>query len=224
MQIEAVLFDFAGTLAVPLPAHAQLRLVAPQLPTAEAERLAAALTLAGLPGGPYPRTVPASVAAAYAARDSDEAMHRTAYEALIATVVEAGTARRIYELVRQPAGWVAYPDALPLLDTLRSGGIRTGVITNVGFELRAVAHGLGVLERLDAWTSSARIGAAKPDPRLFVAAAAAIGVAPARCLVVGDHPEADGGGVPLGMRTLLLPMTSPGAPHGLDAVVRLALG
>jgi hypothetical protein len=39
--------------------------------------------------------------------------------------------------------------------------------------------------------------------------------------MVGDRPQADGGAVGAGLRTLLIPMSAPGAPHGLGAVLAL---
>jgi FMN phosphatase YigB (HAD superfamily) len=50
-----------------------------------------------------------------------------------------------------------------------------------------------------------------PDQRIFEAAATAGESPPTRCLMVSDHPEADTGALPLGMTTLLLPMSRPGA-------------
>jgi hypothetical protein len=39
--------------------------------------------------------------------------------------------------------------------------------------------------------------------------------------MVGDHPTDDDGGGALGIRTLILPMSPPGARHGLDRVLAL---
>jgi HAD superfamily hydrolase (TIGR01509 family) len=81
---------------------------------------------------------------------------------------------------------------------------------------------LGLLQHLDACVLSYEVGAAKPAPAIFRAASAAVDTDPAATLMVGDHPSADGGATALGIRTLLLPMSPPGAPHGLDAVLALA--
>jgi len=63
-------------------------------------------------------------------------------------------------------------------------------------------------------------GVEKPDPKLFLAACAAIGTEPGKTLVVGDHPI-DGGAVGTGCVVLLLPHTEPGEPHGLARVLDL---
>ncbi|PWK64728.1 putative hydrolase of the HAD superfamily [Streptomyces sp. CG 926] len=45
---------------------------------------------------------------------------------------------------------------------------------------------LGLADAFDAVVNTARIGMAKPDPRVFEAAAQAVGVTPQRCLFVDD--------------------------------------
>lgn len=218
---DAVLFDFHGTLAVGRAPVDHLRLLRPELTEPGLSELADALALAGLPAGPYPARIPAEFADAYAARDTDAALHRRAYEGLLTTVAGTQLAGELYDLVREPRSWIAYADAHDVLDALRARGVGVGVITNVGFDLVPVARGLGIHERVDTWTSSLDLGVVKPDPELFRAAVATLGVAPERCLVVGDNPHADAGGVSLGTPTLLLPMSPPGATHGLGAVLGL---
>lgn len=51
--------------------------------------------------------------------------------------------------------------------------------------------------------SAISVGAAKPDPRMYRAAVAAAGVAPAEVLHIGDHPEQDvAAAARVGMRTV----------------------
>lgn len=218
---DAVLFDFHGTLAVGRSGVDVLGLVRPALAEPALTRLAEALTAAGLPGGPYPARVPAELQQAYDARDTDAAQHRTAYEGLLTPVAGEELARELYDIVREPCSWAAYADTHAVLDALRARGVPVGVITNVGFDLLPVARGLGIHERVDTWTSSLDVGAVKPDAELFRVAVATLGVAPDRCLMVGDNPTADAGGAALGLPTLLLPMSDPGATHGLAAVLGL---
>jgi HAD superfamily hydrolase (TIGR01509 family) len=226
--VTAVLFDVAGTLAMPEDRDAWMAAgaasVGLELDGAAAEQLAAALEGAGRPGGPYPSAIPAAVAEAYAARDLDPAAHRAAYVGLLSTVAlpHPELAEALYARIRAPAGWTAYPDAAPTLDALRARGIRTAAVSNVGFDLRPVLNGLGLLDRFDACVFSYEVGAVKPSPEIFAAACAALDASPATTLMVGDHAEADGGATALGIRTLLLPMTPAGPPHGLDAVLALA--
>ncbi|MGZ4271206.1 MAG: HAD family hydrolase [Solirubrobacteraceae bacterium] len=227
--VEGVLLDFAGTLFMPedevdgvLAAAASL---GARLERAEAERLATAYAAAGRPGGPYPAHVPPELADAYARRDLGSDEHRTAYVGLLSTVDApvAGLAEALYERVRLPEGFLPYPDAGRLLAALRARGLRTALVSNIGFDLRPVLAGHGL--EVDAFALSCELGITKPDERMFHAACEAIGVAPGRALMVGDH-VADGGAADAGLRTLLLPMTPAGSDHGLDAVLGLldALG
>ena len=52
---------------------------------------------------------------------------------------------------------------------------------------------LGLADRFAFIADSAVIGARKPDPAIYHAAARAIGVPPGACVHVGDRPDADGG-------------------------------
>jgi HAD superfamily hydrolase (TIGR01509 family) len=215
-MVRAVLFDVAGTLAMPEARDAWLAGVGLDDPA-----LAAELEAAGRPGGPYPPSVPDAVAAAYAARDRDPEAHRAGYVGLLSTVAPPDLATALYERILVPEGWVAYPDAAATLAALRARGIRTAAISNVGFDLRPVLAGLGLLAELDAVVLSCEVGAVKPDPAIFRVACDAVGVAPAEALMVGDHAAADGGAAGAGIRTLLLPMSAAGEDHGLGAVLAL---
>jgi HAD superfamily hydrolase (TIGR01509 family) len=170
--------------------------------------------------------VPAALAGAYAARDLDQARHREAYAGLLSSVAlpHPELAGALYERIRAPEGWVAYADAVPVLAELRARGVRTAAVSNVGFDLRPVLAGLGLLALLDACVLSCEVGAAKPDARIFRTACAALGTDPAATLMVGDHPEADGGAAAAGLDVLLLPMTPPGTTHGLRAVLAQVSG
>jgi FMN phosphatase YigB (HAD superfamily) len=226
-DFRGILFDFAGTVLMPLPAPRWVTQAAARLgvsldPDAVAA-LAARYLDAGLPGGPYPEEVAPEVAELYAIRDLGPEEHRAAYTALLSSVPEPcpGFTEAMYEEVLAPEGWVAYPDAAPTVCALHDAGLRVGLISNIGYELRPIlhAHGLGVLAHRATLSYEHRV--MKPDVALFEAALATLGTAPGETLMVGDHPRADTGAVGLGVRTLVLPMSPPGEPHGLDAVLRL---
>jgi FMN phosphatase YigB (HAD superfamily)/ribosomal protein S18 acetylase RimI-like enzyme len=225
--MRGVLFDFAATLFVPRPAAEWVRAVAARtgvrLGEDEVEPLAAAYEAAGMPGGPYPAAVPEALAEAYAGRDLSPEAHRAAYVALMGTVEApaSGFAEALYELVARPEHWIPYADALHVVEALARAGIDTGVISNVGFDLRPIlrAHGFdGLAEHC---TLSFEHGLMKPDPALFAAALSGLGTAAEETLMVGDHAVADGGAVALGCPTLLLPVSPAGARHGLDRVLAL---
>ncbi|MGV9306989.1 HAD family hydrolase [Nonomuraea sp. NPDC003727] len=63
------------------------------------------------------------------------------------------------------------------------------LVTNAMDTLEAHLDLLGLTHFADAVVSSARVGLAKPDPRIYELAAEIAGVAPARCLFVDDRTE-----------------------------------
>lgn len=221
--ITAVLFDFAGTLLVPEPRVGWVSAACPELSAAEAEDLADALERAGRSGGPEPERLGPEWAEDYARRDLSADRHRALYEGLIAGVTGPGSerTRRLYERGLSPQGWVAYPDAAPVLRELRGRGIGVGVVSNVGFDLRPVFAGHGLDELVDAYVLSYEVGVMKPHTTIFRTACAALHVEPEEALMVGDNPRADGGACDIGVRTLLLPYSPLGAEHGLAAVLEL---
>jgi HAD superfamily hydrolase (TIGR01549 family) len=226
--IHAVLFDFAGTLFAPQTAVRQVELAAHELhlvlTPAECARLGQQLLRAGMPGGPYPDSVPDELAAIYAKRDLSPDAHRAAYVALMSTVAApAGLAAAVYDRIRRADGWVAYSDTPETIHVLSDRGVPMGLVSNVGFDLRPIltAHGFDQLARHA--TLSFELGVAKPSLEIFQHALADLDVQPENTLMVGDHPADDGGGGALGIRTLILPMSLPGARHGLDRVLALVI-
>lgn len=226
--VQAVLFDFAGTLFSPQPAAqwvaSAAREIGLELSPAEVARLSERCLAAGLPGAPYPSTVPDHLAAAYAQRDLNPTAHRTAYVGLLEGAVDgrAGLAEAIYARIIQPRGWVPYRDARGVVRTLAERGLRLGVISNVAFDLRPILRHHGFAALAARCTLSFEEHVTKPDPSIFLAALDKLGTAPSETLMVGDHAEADGAAAELGMRTLIWPMSPPGGEHGLARVVAAA--
>jgi HAD superfamily hydrolase (TIGR01509 family) len=224
--MTAVLFDFHGTLAqVEEPIGWVVGAAAAcgvDLPLAPARGLAQALIAAGRAGGPPPEVVPPGVRVAWEQRDLSAAEHRSCYTRLAATVHTGidGLPAALYDRLLTPAGWRLYTDTLPVLRDLRSAGVRVVVVSNVGFDLRPVAAGLGLDPFVDAYTLSYEIGVCKPAPAIFRAACAMVGVDSADAVMVGDTP-ADAGAVDAGCRCLILPVSPPETTHGLAAVLNL---
>jgi FMN phosphatase YigB (HAD superfamily) len=225
--VRAVLFDFAGTLLCPRPAAEWVALAARRIGMPSdpdrVERLAARYLEAGLPGAPYPATVPDDLAALYAERDLQPESHRAAYIGLLATVPapEPGLAEAIYEQIHRPEGWIPYEDARDVVDTLVARGLRVGLVSNVGFDVRPILRHHGFATLAERCTLSYEVGAMKPSPEIFRAALRSVGASAPETLMVGDHAEADGGAAALGLRTLILPMSSPEARHGLERVLEI---
>jgi putative hydrolase of the HAD superfamily len=86
---------------------------------------------------------------------------------------------------------VAYPEAAAVLSSLRDAGLAIGVCSNWGWELDAFLDAAGLLHLVDAAVTSARAGARKPHPAIYAQSVAALGVAAADVLFVGDSWEPD---------------------------------
>jgi FMN phosphatase YigB (HAD superfamily) len=226
--ITSVLFDFAGTLFAPRPADDWVAAAAADcgisLEREDVNRLASEYLRVGLPGGPYPATVPSVLARAYAERDLSSASHRSAYVGLLSTVpAPAGLAEALYAQVLRSQGWLPYRDAHQAVTTLQHHGVEVGIVSNVGFDLRPILRHHGFDALAANCTLSFEHGVVKPDAAIFQAALQALGSGAEDTLMVGDHPTADAGAALLGCRTLLLPMSAPGAIHGLGDVLRLVV-
>lgn len=87
------------------------------------------------------------------------------------------------------------PDAIETLVTLKSLGLRTGLVSNAGFttapSLRWLLEHHGLLPHLDALVFSDELLAAKPNPIVFEQALSAVGAGAAACAFVGDSPHND---------------------------------
>lgn len=153
-------------------------------------------------------------------RDLSPEAHRRVWTALFTRVdrVVPGLSRELYDRVMDPHSWVPYADTGPTLRAVRERGLRVGVVSNVPADLRPVfaSHGLDGL--VDSFTHSFEVGAEKPDPAIFRAAAKSLAVPPEETLMVGDH-AVDAGAERAGMRVLILPEQT-GEERGLSVVLK----
>ncbi|MFI6821005.1 HAD family hydrolase [Micromonospora sp. NPDC050187] len=228
-RIEAVLFDFHGTLAQVEDAREWVLAAATScgatLERMRATVLADRLLTAGRAGGPLPHRVPPRLAEVWSERDLYPHAHRAAYTGLAATVDAGieGLADALYDRVLSPDGWVPYPDAAPTMAALRAAGVKVAVVSNIGFDLRPLFDAWGLTDLVDAFALSYEVGRCKPDPGIFLRACGMVGVDSERALMVGDTP-ADAGAVGAGCAVLVLPPAEVGRPNGLGAVLDLVLG
>jgi HAD superfamily hydrolase (TIGR01509 family) len=94
------------------------------------------------------------------------------------------------------------PTARDVLDTLQRAGVPFGIVTNGRAEKQHTLDLLGLRQRTSCLIVSETAGRRKPDPALFVRAAACLGVPPAQVLFVGDKLRHDiRGAHDAGMRT-----------------------
>ena len=134
--------------------------------------------------------------------------------------VAPGLSRALYERVMDPRSWVPYADTRATLEAVRRRGLKVGVVSNVPADLRPVFAKHGLQGLVDSYTHSFEVGAEKPDPAIFLAAAKSLGVKPNETMMVGDH-EVDRGAEGTGMRVLILPTEFDGDVRGLDRVIAL---
>lgn len=98
-----------------------------------------------------------------------------------------------------------HDDALPALDALAERGTRVAVVSNWDCALPHHLERLGVADRFVVIAASAAVGAAKPDPAIFLHAVRAAGVQPGDAVHVGDRRAEDlDGARAAGLRALLL--------------------
>lgn len=224
--VEAVLFDLHGTLAQVEDAIDWVCRAAQEcgvgLDPIRATALADRLVAAGRAGGPPPRRVPPHLIEVWAERDLDPGAHRAAYTGLAASVGCGidGLPEALYARLHCPQGWRLYADTLPTLRALRAAGLPVGVVSNIGFDVRALAADWGLAELVDAWALSYEVGRTKPDAAIFRYACAALGVPPERVLMVGDS-AVDAGAVAAGCTVLVLPPGGPGEVNGLAGALAL---
>jgi FMN phosphatase YigB (HAD superfamily) len=82
-------------------------------------------------------------------------------------------------------------DADSAIDVVRRAGVRTGVLSNFAYMLPLVLAEVGLTDVLDPIVVSASVGYEKPDPRIFAAAAAAVGADVCDCVLIGDDRTND---------------------------------
>jgi putative hydrolase of the HAD superfamily len=117
------------------------------------------------------------------------------------------------------------PGTLDALDRLRAAGLRLAVVSNSDGRVEEALEAAGLRDRFEVVLDSALVGVEKPDPAIFRAALAALGVAPAEALYVGDLYEVDVVGArAAGMQAALLATgETPGADcRRFESLVALA--
>jgi putative hydrolase of the HAD superfamily len=111
-----------------------------------------------------------------------------------------------------------YADAIPALSELRADGRRLVVVSNWDCALPDWLGPPGLLELVDGVVTSAEVGAAKPDARLFRRGLEVAGVGPEDAVHVGDSPDNDVAGArAAGIRPVLLQREGK-PPPGVECV------
>jgi HAD superfamily hydrolase (TIGR01509 family) len=215
-RVEAVLFDFSGTLfrleeddswfdgmqvdEREVDGHVQAELM---------RRLTA-------PVGQHVDMTP-EVYHAWVNRDLAPHLHREAY---LHVLRESGLAdhhaEALYDRVIDPSSWTPYPDTVEVLKGLQRQDIKTAVVSNIAFDVRPAFGALGLADYVDEFVLSYEVGAIKPDAAIFETALSRLGATAAHAVMVGDSDEADGGARAVGCGFALVdPLPTIERPDGL---------
>jgi HAD superfamily hydrolase (TIGR01493 family) len=217
MAVRGVLFDFGNTLFAHDPlaitiADCARRLGVPISPE-HADDLARRIDAAAM--------TPDELAHV---RDLDAAVWSRRWQILygIADEWAARLGDAINADMHDPLAWVPYPRTGATLRCLHDNGVAIGIVSNTGWDVRAVFAEHALADLVTTFTLSYEAGAVKPDRAIFDAACRSLELSPADVVMVGDDPRADSGAVLAGIRTLVLPALPPHADNGVDTVLSLA--
>ncbi|MFD4250302.1 MULTISPECIES: HAD family hydrolase [Amycolatopsis] len=223
MTIQAVMFDFSGTLfrleqnsswlsdlttpdGAPLDVEAQTELMRRMTaPTGQVVELS----------DEYQH--------AWENRDLDPALHRKIYLEVLrkSGVAHAHQAEALYNRLIDPAEWTPYPDTEAALKDTAAKGVKVGVLSNIAFDIRPAFAMRGYTDFVDEFLLSFEEGYIKPQPEVFRLLIDKLGVAPEDTLMVGDSEEADGGAKALGCAFALVdPLPTTERPDGLLTALR----
>jgi beta-phosphoglucomutase len=109
----------------------------------------------------------------------------------------------LYRRFVREHGLDALPGALPWIERLKGAGWRQAVASSApAANIEAAVQAIGITSFFDALVSADEVGAGKPDPAVFLAAASRLEVHPARCVVVEDAPAGLEGARRAGMRSV----------------------
>ena len=160
-----------------------------------------------------------------ATEDEERGQFQAYYTILLGTLGLPSPPKRVtYELARALVDGidiVPFSDTRRVLRKLRDRGYSLGLVSNAWPSLERKYRSLGLLEFFDAVMISARIGAFKPDRRIYQQAIDALGLPPQALLFVDDEPHYVEAAIALGMNGVVMVRTGPSPPGGLRWVRNL---
>jgi putative hydrolase of the HAD superfamily len=141
-------------------------------------------------------------------------------EILATTAAAAGGAPSAAQVASAGARWQAIAsdwlvprdDTLATVQAFRDAGSKIGLLSNCSAEVPPLWVHSPLASLFDFTVFSCAVGAMKPDRRVYDAACGGLGVAPERCLFVGDGGARElTGAAAVGMEAILL--RAPGEGH-----------
>ena len=215
-QIDAVLFDFSGTLFRLEEDDSWFEGIQVDEEEIDGHVQAELMRRMTAPTGSSVTMTP-EAHHAWVNRDLAPHLHREAYlHVLRESGIADHHAETLYELMVHPSSWTPYPDTAAVLKGLHEQGIKIAVVSNIAFDVRPAFEAIGAAGDVDEFVLSFEVGAIKPDAEIFETALKRVGVAAERAVMVGDSDEADGGARALGCGFVLVdPLPTPQRPDGL---------
>jgi HAD superfamily hydrolase (TIGR01509 family) len=197
-RVEAVLFDYSGTLFRLEEDDSWFTGIEVDERQIDGRVQAELMRRLTAPTGQHVEMTPEAYHA-WVNRDLAPHLHREAY---LHVLRESGLAddhaETLYGLVIDPLNWTPYPDTAEVLMGLHRQGIKTAVVSNIAFDVRPAFAALGVADYVDEFVLSFEVGAVKPDAAIFRTALSRLGVEARKAVMVGDSDEADGGARAIG--------------------------
>ncbi|MDC0835305.1 hypothetical protein CKA32_002442 [Geitlerinema sp. FC II] len=98
---------------------------------------------------------------------------------------------RLFSYFASAEPWFVYPDVLPTLTYWKQQGVELGIVSNFDSRLYTVLDALNLSQFFSSVTISTRVGAAKPNRKIFDRAVAAHDCSPEVAWHVGDSYRDD---------------------------------
>ena len=95
---------------------------------------------------------------------------------------------------KQPAYVKPFPDVMPLLDLLDQAGVPYGAVSNNVHDYQRVKLDAAGLSRITVLVGTDTVGAAKPDPAIYLEGVRRLGLGAGETLYVGDNRLLDADG------------------------------
>jgi HAD superfamily hydrolase (TIGR01509 family) len=219
-QIDAVLFDYSGTLFRLEEDESWFEGIEVDERQVDGHVQAELMRRLTAPVGQHVHMTPEAYHA-WVNRDLAPHLHREAY---LHVLRESGLAHHhaesLYHRVIDPSNWTPYPDTAAVLKGLYEQGIKTAVVSNIAFDIRPAFEAIGASDYVDEYVLSFEVGAIKPNAAIFQTALTRLGVAAEHAVMVGDSDEADGGARAIGCGFILVdPLPTAQRTDGLRSAL-----
>jgi HAD superfamily hydrolase (TIGR01509 family) len=217
VAVEAVLFDWRGTLVLDPPTgwwvERAVALLGRDISAVEIDHLVLKLDRAYLAP---------EIQEGLLTEDCDAQVHRDVNLRWFELAgLDEELSAELYELDFDPQCHPFYPDVPDVLAALHSTGVRLAVVSDIHFDLRPEFTAADLDRYVDAFVLSFEQGFQKPDARMFQLALDQLDVRPSEALMVGDRSSHDGGAASVGITTLILPPLQTLLDRGLRSVLDL---